>query len=131
MEKYFHFDRSKSLQELEGQDWGEPDFDSHLVSTCNKLRKKSIGLFEAEDLRIMIGQGIGLEYLVPLALETLEDNIFTKGDIYSGDLLDTILSVDNNFWENNLIYKKDLEYILQKNINILTSKLSSFCKRFI
>jgi hypothetical protein len=131
MEKYFHFDRNKSLQELEGQDWGEPNFDSQLVLTCNELRKKAIGIFEVENLRIMIGQEMGLDYLIPLALETLEDNIFAKGDMYSGDLLDAVLRVDSNFWGNNPIYKSDLEYILEENINKLKNKLGSFCKRFI
>lgn len=131
MEKYFHFDRNKSLQELEGQDWGEPNFESHLVITCHELRRKAIGLFEIEDLRIMIGQEIGLCYLIPLALEALDDNIFVEGNLYSGDLLDTVLKVDTNFWRTNPIYKKDLESLLEKNINDLKYKLSSFYQRFI
>lgn len=45
MEKYFHFDRNKSLQELEGQDWNKPNFDSHLVATCHALRQKPIVFF--------------------------------------------------------------------------------------
>ncbi|MFL0267976.1 contact-dependent growth inhibition system immunity protein [Candidatus Clostridium radicumherbarum] len=131
MEKYFHFDRNKSIQELEGQNWGGPNLDSPSILTCYKLRKKAIGIFEVEDLRIMIGQKIGLDYLIPLALETLEDNIFAEGNMYSGDLLDTVLRVDNSFWENNPIYKTDFEDILEKNINALKNKLGSFCKRFI
>jgi hypothetical protein len=131
LEKYFHFDRNKSLQELEGEDWGEPNFQSQLVITCHELRRKVIGIFEVEDLRIMIGQEIGLQYLVPLALETLEDNIFTEGNIYSGNLLDTVLKVKLNFWRNNPIYKKDLEDLLEKNINDLKYKLTSFCQELI
>ena len=50
MEKYFHFDRNKSLQELEEQEWDKQNFDSHLVLTCHKLSKKTIRLFEVEDL---------------------------------------------------------------------------------
>lgn len=126
MEKYFHFDRSKSLQELEGQDWDEANFDSHLVITCHELRRKSIGSFEVEDLRIMIGQEIGLNYLIPLALEILEDDIFAEGSIYSGDLLDTVLRVDKKFWRNNLTYRKDLESMIERNISDLKYKLSSF-----
>jgi hypothetical protein len=128
MEKYFHFDRNKSIQELEGQEWGKQNFDSHLVTTCHKLSKKTIGLFEVEDLRIMIGQEIGLDYLIPLALEMLEDNIFAEGDKYSGDLLDTVLRVDKNFWRNNLVYKTDLEDILEKNINKLKTNLHLFVR---
>jgi hypothetical protein len=56
MEKHFHFDRSKTLQELEDKDCGDPTFPSHLVLTCNSLRRKTIGSFTVEDLRIMIEQ---------------------------------------------------------------------------
>lgn len=126
MEKYFHFDRSKSLQELEGQDWNEATFDSHLVITCHELRRKAIGSFEVEDLRIMIWQEMGLNYLIPLALEVLEDNIFAEGSVYSGDLLDSVLRVDKKFWRNNLTYRKDLESILRRNIDNLKYKLNSF-----
>lgn len=69
MERYFHFDRNKTLQELEGQDLSEPNFNSHPVTTCHKLWEKPISSFAVEGLRIMIGQSIGLEYLIPLALE--------------------------------------------------------------
>ena len=78
MEKHFHFDRNKTLEELDGEEWEYPEFSSHLVSTCNELRKKRLSSFEVEDLRIMIGQNLSLEFLVPLALETLQDNIFFR-----------------------------------------------------
>jgi len=63
--------RIKTLQELEGHDWGEPNFPSHLVITCHTLRRKPLRDFTVEDLRIMIGQNIGLNYLIPLAIEHL------------------------------------------------------------
>ena len=62
-------DRNESLQQLEGEDWGEPNFDSHLVAECHRLRRIPLRDFSVEDLRIMIGQDIGLEHLAPLALE--------------------------------------------------------------
>jgi hypothetical protein len=62
-------ERSKTLQELEGQDWGDSDFPSYLVRTCHALRRKPLRDFTVEDLRIMIGQNIGLNYLMPLAIE--------------------------------------------------------------
>jgi hypothetical protein len=33
------FDRNKSLQQLEGEDWGEPTYDSHLVTGCHRLHR--------------------------------------------------------------------------------------------
>jgi CDI immunity proteins len=93
-------DRTKSLQELEGQDWGEPTYDSHLVRTCHVLRRKPLDQFTVEDLRIMIGQGISLPILVPLAIERLEEEPLVAGDIYEGDLLAAVAKIEEGFWTN-------------------------------
>jgi len=55
------FDRSKSLQQFDGQDWGEPTYPSHLVRECRRFRRVPLCNFTAEDLRIAIGQNVGLE----------------------------------------------------------------------
>jgi hypothetical protein len=130
MEKYFHFDRNKTLQELEGEDWGNHEFDSHLVVTCHELRKIPVGSFGIEDLRIMIGQNFSLDYLIPLALETLDDDIYADGDFYCGDLLNAVLRVELNFWNKNPRYKSDLENIIAKNIKELEDLLTAFRERF-
>jgi|RhiMetdeSRZDD1v2_1073273.scaffolds.fasta_scaffold17927_9 hypothetical protein len=79
--------RQKTLDELEGVTWGPPSYGSHLVQSCHRLRTKPIGEYGTEDLRIMIGQNIGLPYLMPLAIETLEKNPWAAGHMYPGDLL--------------------------------------------
>ena len=55
--------------------------------------------FTVEDLRIMIGQQIGLQYLVPIALERLEIDPLAEGHCYRGDLLSTVISIDEPFWK--------------------------------
>jgi hypothetical protein len=92
------FDRSKTLQELEKCDWGEPDFDSHLVATCHRLRRIPLNQFTVEDLRIMIGQSIGLPFLLPMAVEHLERNPLSEGDFYPGDVLSAVLRIDESYW---------------------------------
>ena len=92
-----NFERSKSLQELDGQDWGEPTFDSHLVTECHRLRRVPLRDFTVEDLRITIGQQIGLDYLIPLALERLEDDPFAEGAYYPCDLLVSVLRAEVRF----------------------------------
>lgn len=129
MEKYFHFDRNKTLEELEGQEWEETDFNTHLIDTCLKLRKKPIAKFTVEDLRIMIGQKLGLDYLIPLALEVIDDDILADGDFYPGDLLEAVLRVNKGFWRNNSRYRDDLEDIMERNIKNLNRKLSEFRQR--
>lgn len=50
----------KTLEELDGEKWGEPSYDSYLVTNCHRLRRIPLKDFSVEDLRLMIGQGIGL-----------------------------------------------------------------------
>ena len=96
-----NIDRSKSLQELEQQDWGEPTYHSSLVTTCHRLRRKPLNQFTVGDLQIMIGQQISLPILVPLALERLEDEPLAEGRYYPGDLLGAVLKIDERFWSNH------------------------------
>ena len=81
----------KTLDQLEGVVWGEPTYDSHLVTTCHRLRTKPIDEFSVEDLRIMIGQQISLPHLVPLAVAALERDPLAEGDDYPGDLLANVI----------------------------------------
>ena len=83
--------REQTLDQLEGVVWGPPAYPSGLVRTCHRLRTKPVGQFTAEDLRIMLGQQIGLPYLLPLALDRLEASPWAAGDMYPGDLLGATL----------------------------------------
>jgi hypothetical protein len=83
--------RAKTIEELEGVVLATPDYDSYVVSTVHRLRKKPIDEFTIEDLRIMIGQGIGLAFLIPLAINALERQPLAEGDFYAGDLLSSVI----------------------------------------
>src|SRR5436309_10410869 len=91
-------DRSRTLADLDLPAWREPDHDSYLVTTCHRLRRKPIGEFSVEDLRIVIGQGIGLPWLVAIALEVLEQEPLAEGDFYPGDLLACVLRLRREVW---------------------------------
>lgn len=106
------FERSDTLDILEKKVWGEPDFDSHLVTECHRLRKIPLDQFTPENLRIMIGQDIGLPYLLPIALEVLEENCWVAGDHYEGDLLFSVLRASSEFWYENPEYASRLEDIM-------------------
>jgi hypothetical protein len=94
-------DRAKSLQDLDGQVWPEPAYNSYLITTCHRLRRKPLDQLTAEDLRILIGQNIGLDVLVPLAIELLEQNPLVSGDFYPGDLLAAVVRADPAFWRRD------------------------------
>lgn len=125
-----HFDRRKSLQELERDDWGEPDFESSLVHTCHRLRRVPLVDFTVENLRIMIGQEIGLLFLVPLALEKLEEDPLVEGNLFPGDLLIAILAISETFWTVHFDMRDVLRQILVKTKELVAS-LEETDARFI
>ena len=94
--------RHKSIENLEKQDFGNPnDAPTNMVKRCLELCKVPLDRFSVEDLRLMIGQDFSLRYLIPVAIEHLKRDIFVEGDLFPGDLLKNVLSVDTNFWINN------------------------------
>ncbi len=122
--------KSKTLENLEKDFWGEPTYDSHLVKTCHRLRQKLLQEFDTEDLRIMIGQNIGLKYLIPMALETLKDNVLAEGDLYEGDLLKSVLTSDKDFWENEKDNFEDLEKLIRENEDLIREMDPRLLKNF-
>lgn len=114
-----HFDRRKSLQELEQDDWGHPDYDTHLVQTCHRLRRVPLADFTAGDLRIMIGQKISLLFLVPLALERLQEDPLVEANYYPGDLLNVLLDVPETFWSVHTDMRDVLCQVIAKTKQLL------------
>ena len=98
-------DRSKTIEELENKYWGPPSHSSYLVRTCTSLRSKALQDFDAEDLRIMIGQQNNLDYLVPIAIELLQEDVLVAGEMYRGDLLINLVRITPSYWLQNPIEK--------------------------
>jgi CDI immunity proteins len=117
----------QTLEQLENEVWGEPEYHSHLVLTCHSLRKKPIDQFTVEDLRIMIGQDIGTEYLMPKALKILEFNSFAEGNYYPGDLLHSIMKLSKEYWEEHPEQLRQAKLLaskaLQKLLELQSSKM--------
>lgn len=110
--------KDKSLENLEKDIWEEagPD-DTGLVQRVTALRKVPLRDFSTEDLRRVIGQQFSLDYLIPLALETLRENLFAEGDLYEGDLLERVLNVRPEFWKENGHYWVALDELIQHRLD--------------
>lgn len=115
------WDDNKTLTELEKDNWGEPQSDSYIEKACYNLRNKKIREFDVEDLRIMINQDIGLPYLLPKALQFLEENPLAEGMHYKGDLLCSVLRVNPGFYQSNDGYKVKVEKIVEKALREMKS----------
>ena len=106
--------REKTLTELEGKDWGPTTDEGYLVPMIHRLRHVPLKKFGIEDLRILIGQGIGLPWLVPLALEHLEKHPFAAGDFYPGDLLKNVATIPKEFWSGRPELRDQLKRALSR-----------------
>jgi len=108
--------RDQTLQELEGKDLGDPPYNSHLVTEIHRLHRVPLKQFRIEDLRLMIGQGLGLPYLVPMALDHLEEHPFARGDFYRGDLLKNVAILPETFWLSHPHLRPRLIEALQRAV---------------
>lgn len=123
---------SKSLEALEVEKWSKPDFDSNLAKECHRLWSVPISELSVENLRMLIGQKIGLEHLVPYALGILAKNPLAEGAMYKGDLLANVAAIPESFWQkhpelNNQVVeiKNELEIIIDTMTDELIPSLRS------
>ena len=107
---------SKSIEQLENDYWKEEiEFPSNLVINCHKYRKIPIKNLTIEQLRLLISQKIGIEYLTEIAIEKLEQNILAEGDLYEGDLLEAVLGLPNEFWTDKQTEFRTLQSLVERN----------------
>ncbi|GGY31836.1 contact-dependent growth inhibition system immunity protein [Streptomyces anulatus] len=105
----------RSLEELECARWPAPSADAtRLVTTAHALRRRPISELTVEELRLLIGQGTGLPYLLPLALEVLRENPMAEGHMYEGDLLSAVLARNPSVWDELPDLGRELCVIVSK-----------------
>jgi len=115
---------SKSIEQLENDYWkDEIEFPSNLVINCHKYRKIPIKDLTIEQLRLLISQKIGIDYLSEIAIEKLEQNILAEGDLYEGDLLEAILGLPTEFWTNKQNEFRTLQSLVEQNSELIKIEL--------
>ena len=108
-------DINKSIEELENDYWGEPTFDSYIITTCHKARQKPIKSLSNEEIRCLIGQKIGLRFLLPIAVNILKNEPLIDITYFEGDLLLTLLRLDTSDWEDNQNELQLFNIVIQDN----------------
>ncbi|WP_282777292.1 MULTISPECIES: contact-dependent growth inhibition system immunity protein [unclassified Nocardia] len=104
-------EKSKSLQELEGTCWPElREFPSELVADVYRLREMPIGELNPTALARLIGQEIGLRWLIPVALDHLSETVPDEraGGFYDEDLLTAVVTCSLEFWQDHPEWAKSL-----------------------
>ena len=104
---------NETIESIEKDFWEKPTQDvSGVVKSCYLLRTKKLKDLDENDLRIALGQNIGLNIVVPLSIDVLKDNPFTEALYYEGDLLNNLLKIDVGFWSNNIDLMQEVKNIL-------------------
>lgn len=108
--------QSKSVSALTGIDYGDPySAPTPLVKRCLEYVFIPIEDLDIEQLRLLIGQQVGLPYLIIQASSQLEKDILAEGDYYPGDLLKNVISVDASFWMEYSDLYKQFKILIKKN----------------
>jgi CDI immunity proteins len=96
-------ERKRTLDTVDPPAWGPaPPGATALIKRCHELRTKPLVDFTVDDLRVMIGEQIALNRLVPLAVERLRPDPLMAEVDYPADLLASVLGVDAAFWALSL-----------------------------
>jgi hypothetical protein len=134
-------DPNLTVEAIEKRLWGDAPSDaSYLVWTVHQLRRKPIGQLSVEDIRILLGQDVGTEAVLPYALTMLEREPLAEGDYYPGDLLAAVLSLPVEHWQKYPAYSDRLERIVatvgsmdpetnEDLDDIMLSKIQAYCER--
>ena len=102
----------KSLEELDGIDWGEPDPPWSLAVDCHRLRRLALKDFTDFDLARMIRQKIDLDWLVPVALVRLLDEP-DAGELYDGETMTAVMKLPSEFWNGHPDLARSLDLVVK------------------
>jgi hypothetical protein len=113
----------KSLEDLEHSKSSDlKEYPTNLIKRCHEYRKIPLNRLTPEQLRTLIGQNIGLKYLIPITIQLLSKDILTEGDLYPGDLLERTTKIEDTFWTENLVLKKQLSELIDLNSEKIRNK---------
>ena len=112
-------DLARTIEELEGEVWGAPDFNSYVVERSHQLRRVPIGELSVENLRLLVGQQVGLPWVLERAVQVLDANPLAEGDFYEGDLLASVLSLPPEVLQRHPQVLERLRSVIERVIPLI------------
>ncbi|MFJ4918377.1 contact-dependent growth inhibition system immunity protein [Streptomyces sp. NPDC088725] len=114
-----NFSRGNSLEQLEGLRWPPPPADTtSMVRNVYELRRRPVGTLEPHELARLIGQDVGLTWLLPLAVNILRDSTprQAEGGWLDDDLLYAVVTRKPEVWAT----APELAHELRESVAVLT-----------
>src|SRR6185437_6441315 len=85
------------------------------------LRKKPVRELDPGDIRLLISEDVGLNYLIPLAIDLLQSDILAEGDYYPGDLHLAVLRIKDAYWKAHVAESQRLNDLLSKSSEVIST----------
>lgn len=94
---------SQTLSDMLHKEWRDeiPYDDSSVVQHMYYLFHTPARRWTVEDYRYLVGQKTRLDIILPKVFEILQHDIKVSGDFYDGDLLNSVLQINADFWEQH------------------------------
>ena len=120
-------DRSRSLQELDGEDWGDPrTAETPMIGRVLALRRKPLDALTVGEVRLAVGQKVGFPLTLELAIDRLRPDPLVEGDHYPGDLLAALLRLDEKDWDGRDDHRAELAKLFHQAVEQSTSDADDF-----
>jgi hypothetical protein len=88
-----------TIESIEQDGWpGLDEGATDLVRRVHALRRTPVADLSPDDLRVLLGQRVGVAVVLPIALERVAADPLLEGDYYPGDVLNALLGLGREFW---------------------------------
>ena len=122
---------AKTLNQIEGRGpQPMPPELKGLIANAERLMGTPIDQFSVGDLRLMIGQNMGTEHLMPRALGVLELNPLVCGTFFPGDLLKATFRLPAVYWTQHPAHHERALAIARQALDILEARCARSKARF-
>lgn len=101
------------MKQVIGWPDSEPPYETPLIERCEAALSLPLKDQTVETMRLLLGQGIAADVLLPRALDILELDILASGDFYEGDLLASCQRLPASYWREHPDHWVRLDSILR------------------
>ena len=118
---------SQTLSDLLHCEWRDeiPYDDSSVIQHMYYLFHTQARRWTVEDYRYLVGQETALDIILPKVFEILQFDIKADGGFYEGDLLNAVLQINADFWEQHKDLYNTACMLIKNNMEEL-SKMEYF-----
>jgi hypothetical protein len=91
-------DELRTVRVLLGLPKSFPPYETPLIEKCEAALETPLDELSLQQMRLLINQGIGLDLLMPRALDVLDRDPAISVTFFEGDLLRACLTAPPEFW---------------------------------